>query len=245
MREALAYLLAITIAEIITVSLQPVWGIVGHITILVAAILHSALASKPAQQKLLLSLALVPLIRIISLSMPLADIPPMWRYPIIYAPLLAAAIVVARISALKAEDIGLRVRALPFQLAVALSGFVFGIAEYLILKPEPAIAMLTWQTVWLPALIFLTSTGFVEEFMFRGVMQRTALEAFGWRGIIYISLLFAIVHVIHQSAIDLVFVFVIAVFFAWVVKRTGSLLGVTLSHGITNIMLYLVIPFFL
>jgi len=40
------------------------------------------------------------------------------------------------------------------------------------------------------------------------------------------------------------FVFAVAMFFAWVVKRTGSLLGVTLAYGITNVMLFLVIPFF-
>ena len=88
-------------------------------------------------------------------------------------------------------------------------------------------------------------TGFVEELIFRGVLQRSAVAMWGWWGIIYVSLLFASVHMIHGSAIDIAFVFVIAVFFAWVVKRTGSLLGVTLSHGITNIVLYLVAPLLL
>jgi membrane protease YdiL (CAAX protease family) len=35
----------------------------------------------------------------------------------------------------------------------------------------------------------------------------------------------------------------VAMFFAGVVKRTGSLLGVALAHGITNVMLFTVIPF--
>jgi membrane protease YdiL (CAAX protease family) len=103
---------------------------------------------------------------------------------------------------------------------------------------------LTWQEVWLPALIFLMCTGFVEEFIFRGVLQRTAVEAFGWRGIIYVSLLFAALHMGFLSLIDVVFVFCVALFFGWVVKKTGSLLGVALAHGITNIILYLVAPFF-
>jgi len=93
-------------------------------------------------------------------------------------------------------------------------------------------------------LILLLGTGFVEEFIFRGVLQRSAVEAFGGWGVIYVSLLFAILHIGFLSWIDVVFVFVIALFFGWVVKKTGSLLGVTLSHGITNIVLYLVVPFF-
>ncbi len=63
-------------------------------------------------------------------------------------------------------------------------------------------------------------------------------------GIVYVSLLFSIVHLIHRSAIDIACVFVITLFFGWVVKKTGSLFGVTLAHGITNIMLFLVLPFF-
>ena len=41
------------------------------------------------------------------------------------------------------------------------------------------------------------------------------------------------------------FVLMAGLFFGWVVKRTGSLLGVSLAHGIANIGLYLVFPFVL
>ncbi|MFC1593058.1 type II CAAX prenyl endopeptidase Rce1 family protein [Candidatus Omnitrophota bacterium] len=51
-------------------------------------------------------------------------------------------------------------------------------------------------------------------------------------------------HMGFLSWIDLIFVFVVAMFFAWVVKKTGSLFGVILAHGATNIMLYLIAPFF-
>jgi hypothetical protein len=67
-----------------------------HIVTLVVLVGHSALAARSPHQKQLISLALVPLTRIISLSMPLADIPRTWWFPIIYAPLLAAGIAVMR-----------------------------------------------------------------------------------------------------------------------------------------------------
>ena len=163
MKEAVVYLLAIIAAEVITVTVEPVWGIACHIIVLVAVILHSALASRQPQQQLLLSLALAPLIRIMSLSMPLANIAQLWWYPIIYAPLLVAAVMVVRILGHKAKDVGLNFRLFSVQPVVALSGFVIGLVEYLILKPEPIIIELTWQAIWLPALILLMCTGFVEE----------------------------------------------------------------------------------
>ncbi len=245
MKEALIYFLAITAAELITAIGEPVWGIFGHIIVLIAVILHSALTSRQPHQQLLLSLALVPLVRIISLSMPLANIPQIWWYPIIYVPLLAAAFVVLRILGYKLDQIGLNFKRIRIQLAVALTGPVFGIMEYYILKPEPMVVKFSWQGIWPLALVLLVSTGFVEEFIFRGVMQQTALEAFGWRGLVYVGLLFAFLHIGFLSWIDVVFVFLVALFFSWIVKKTGSLLGVTLSHGITNIMLYLIVPFLL
>ncbi len=255
MKEAIIYLLAVTAAEVITVTVKPMWGIVFHILILVTLVLHAALIGKDTLQKFLLSVALVPLIRVISQSLPLANIPQVWWYPIVYAPLLVAALTVARLSGYRREQVGLTFQQLGLQLAVALTGLLFGVVEYFILREEAEVTGQVLQQTWLLAAFFLlVCTGFVEELMFRGVIQRSAEGMFGWRGIVYVSFLFAIVHLIHlfanghlirNSWTDIVFVFAIALFFGWVVKKTGSLLGVTLSHGLANIVLYLVIPFFL
>jgi len=243
MKEALVYLLVIAIAEVINATIGSVWGIVCHIIVLAVLILHSALAGKRVYQPLLLSMALVPLVRIISLSMPLANIPQVWWYPIIYFPLLVAAFQVVRLLGYSLEQIGLSLKRITIQLIIALTGFVFGVVEYFILTEEAQITGLILQETWLlSAFLLLVCTGFVEEVIFRGVLQRSAVQVFGWWGIVYVSLLFAIVHLIHNSLLDIVFVFVIALFFGWIVKKTGSLLGVTLSHGIANIVLFLVAP---
>jgi membrane protease YdiL (CAAX protease family) len=179
------------------------------------------------------------------LGMPLIPVDPIWRFPVIYVPLLVASVVVMRVLGYGRNDVGLNFRAFPVQLGVASSGLLFGWVEYLILRPGGMITQFTWSEVLPLALIFVASTWFVEEFAFRGILQRSAVDAFGgWRGIVYISLLFAILHMGFHSWLDVVFVFGVAIFFGWVVKKTGSLLGVTLAHGLTNIMLFLVIPFF-
>jgi len=49
----------------------------------------------------------------------------------------------------------------------------------------------------------------------------------------------------RRSLLDVLFVGVVGLFFGWVVHRTRSLLGVTLAHGLTNIILFLVMPFVL
>ncbi|MFC2031812.1 type II CAAX prenyl endopeptidase Rce1 family protein [Chloroflexota bacterium] len=64
-------------------------------------------------------------------------------------------------------------------------------------------------------------------------------------GLPYVAFLFAVLHLIQHSALVLVFVFGVGLFFGWVVNKTGSLFGVTLSHSIANSVLYLVAPFFI
>jgi membrane protease YdiL (CAAX protease family) len=150
-------------------------------------LIDAALVDRYFSGRLVLSLSLIPLVRIISLSMPLADIPQIWWYPIIYVPLLAAAIVVMRLLAYKPADIGMSFGFIPFQGIIGLIGIGLGVLEYIILIPEPLITELNWQTAWLPALILALTTGFVEEFIFRGVLQKVSVEMFGGWGIVYVS----------------------------------------------------------
>jgi membrane protease YdiL (CAAX protease family) len=245
-REAVAYLLIVTAAEVVTMFFHPLWGVIGHAAIMATAIVRSARTDDSSQRQLVLSLALVPLIRVIdlSLSISLIPIPTIGRFPIIYTPLLVASFVVVRALGYKWSEIGLNFKSLPAQVGIALSGVLFGWVEYLILGPEAMITQLTWSQVLPLALILLAFTGFAEEFAFRGVLQRSATGVFGWRGIVYVSVLFAVLHMGFHSVLDVLFVFGVAMFFGWAVKKTGSLLGVTLAHGLTNIMLFLVFPFF-
>jgi len=244
MLEPIIYLAAIVVAEVVTVFFQPLAGVIAHVCVLMTVIVRSARTADRLQRQLILSLSLVPLVRVVSLSIPLLDIPQAWWYPVMYAPLLVSAVVVMRILGFSREDVGLtlRGRSILFQAAVIASGFGLGLAEYHILRPESWISTLSWVEAWRPALLLGISTGFVEEFIFRGVLQRSAWERWGWRGLIYISVLFAVLHIGFLSWVDTVFVFGVAMYFAWVVKKTGSLFGVALAHVLTNITLYLIAP---
>ena len=70
MRVAILYLVAITGAEVVTNFGDPLWGIICHAVLLAALLAHSSWAVELPIHKLLLSLCLIPLIRITSLSMP-------------------------------------------------------------------------------------------------------------------------------------------------------------------------------
>ncbi len=245
MSLAIFYLVLIVSAEVVTNIFHLTQGIVFHGVILTGLIIHSSRTANLSTRNFLLALCLAPLTRIMSLSMPLTRFPVTYWYLIIYPPLFLAAWLASKHLDLTAKGIGLNAQKPRLQIGVALTGFIFGMAEYYLLRPEPLIPELTWAKVVLPAFVLLAGTGFVEEFMFRGVIQRASMIALGGRGLPYVALLFASLHLIHYSANpwDIPFVFLVGLFFGWTVNKTGSLLGVTLSHGITNVILYLIMPF--
>ena len=240
---ALVYLALIALAELVTTYGEPRVGLGLHGGLLVILLLHTALASGHAYHRLLLSLALAPLIRMLSLSLPLLDFPLLYWYLIISIPLFVATVLTVRALGFSREQLGLTMRKLPLQLLVALTGITFGVAEYYILRPEPLIANPTWGSILVASLILMVCTGFVEELIFRGVIQRASIQALGRFGLVFVALLFTILHIGYGSIPDMILVFSAALLFGWVAEATWSLLGVTLAHGLTNIMLFLVMPF--
>ncbi len=243
MKIALLYLVAIAAAELITALVNPLGGIVFHIVLLLGLISHASLAYRHPQHRLYLALALAPLIRLLSLSLPLPRFSQIYWYAIIALPLLVAVFAVMLRLGFRPRQVGLTLNKVPLQLVVALTGIPFGIAEFFILRPSPLVDSLAWGALALPSLILLVFTGFTEEVTFRGVMQRSANEVLGRWGWVYIAVLFATLHTGYLLVAEVAFVLVVGLFFGWVVQKTGSLLGVTLSHGITNIVLYLIVPF--
>jgi uncharacterized protein len=240
------YFVVIVIAECLTIFVFPLAGIVSYSLIMIVFIIQSVFIQNSNQRNLLLALSLVPLVRILSLALPLGQLSLVFRFPLIYAPLLAATIAVMWATGLRPAETGINLRYWPYQVAGGvIAGFGIGITEYLIIGTSPLINTFSLEAIWLPALLIIISTGLVEELMFRGVLQKLSEAAMGRQGIIYISLLFAILHLGFYSWQDVVFVFLVALFFAAIVKRTGSLLGAILAHGIANTTLFLIAPFIL
>jgi len=229
-------------------------GEMVHLLLLGALLFHAAFYTAGEEAgfrtdaaKFYLALTLAPLIRILNLSLPLAVFPLTYWYAMVSFPLLVGAVVVARINGYQRKEIGLGWgnNNLLFQLLVGLAGLPLGLAEYFILHPHPLVPVLSLPDVFLPALILLVCTGFTEELVFRGIMQKAASDLLGQKtALVLVSFIFATLHITHLSAVEVVFVFGVAVFFSAVVWRTGSLIGVTLAHGLTNIALYLILPFY-
>lgn len=236
------YLMLIALAEFLTAAVSPMFGLALHAALLFILIMHGAFGTNAHQRRLALGLMLAPLIRLLSLTLPLTRLPQAAWYPAVALPLLVATIVLIRQGGVSAQRLGLTPGRLPLELAMGGFGFGLGALEFLILQPVPIIEQFAWVSFLLASLSLLIFTGFAEELWFRGLLQHSALRALGNKAIVYVALLFAILHIGYLSFIDFLFVLAVGLIFGLIVLRTGSILGVTLAHGTTNITLFLLLP---
>lgn len=241
----LAILVFISLSEYLSTTLATVQiGLVGHGLALVALLLSAGLIADPKEQRIYLTLSFAPLIRLISLSLPMQGLPMIYWYLMVGFLVYIAIFFVIRYGRFSLKQSGLTARYWFLQLLFGLVGIGLGYLEYLILKPEPLVKEMTWAQLWFPALILLVFTGILEELVFRGLMQSAfAAKINRWLGMVLISVLFAVLHLGYQSLLDVIFVFGVAVVFGILTELTGSILGVSLAHGLTNITLFLVFPF--
>ena len=244
---AILYILEIVCAELLAGLVSPIGGIVLHAIVILTLMVHSSLAYPDPKYRFYVSLSLIPLIRVLSLSIPLEGLAgesqTSW-YFIIAVPLLAGTFMAIRTLKYSRSDIFLVTGNIPIQILIAATGVSFGIAQYYAVKPESFIDTLTLENAFLPTIALLLATGFTLELIFRGILQRSSLDAFGDRGLFFVALAFAVIHISGLSAAEIGLAFLMGLYFCWVVKRTGAIWGVMLSHGIANITALLIIPFY-
>src|SRR4030042_4948542 len=114
------YLVAFTAAELLTALLQPLAGLLCHGLIFITLLITGVRINEARSQNLTIALSLVPLIRIMSLSMPLATVPQIYWFPLIYIPLLVASAVVMWMIGLTPRKMGYIAHRLPIQIGFAI-----------------------------------------------------------------------------------------------------------------------------
>lgn len=234
----IGYSIAIIGVEIIGTAWDVLTGAILHAALIPLLLTHFVRAKGAPYGRALAVLALVPLLRILSLTMPVSELPLVYWHVLIGAPLLLGAILTARLLGLSAADLGLRSQHLLAQGAIALVGVPLGFIATLIAPQLPTPVFFNWQNGAAVVLILGIFSAFAEEFVFRGLLQRVMSEALGWGGVIVSSVLFAAMYAGSLSVVYVLFIGAVGLLFGWCVQRTGSILGVTLAHLIMSVMVF-------
>lgn len=191
-----------------------------------------------------LTLTLVPLLRVASLGLPLERLPPSVWSLAVWAPTVAAAVVMLRHLDLAPSAINLVPDRAPAQLLFGLIGLPVGGVAYLLLPAQPLAVDPSSRRSLLVGISVLFITGVLDEVMFRGLLNETARAVFGRSGIFYVSGLYAALQLETRSPGAVLVALGIALGASWWVERTRSVLGVAVAHGLANVGVYLLLPVF-
>jgi len=233
--------------------------LVDLVLVFVLPIVASRIVPKDrALASLLGALVLAPLLRVVSLATPFAPSSPILWLALVSVALLLASAAIMYAQRLHPRDVFLgigRRRYIPFNVGLAVVGFLLGSLEFQILHPAPCAALpcpnpILWsgdpgsEPFLIAVIVVFVATGVVEELIFRGILLRTGIRVLGRRAaLLYVTLVFAALHVGFLSAAELLFVFFLGLLFGVIVLVTESLWGAAVAHATANIALYLILPF--
>lgn len=233
----------LVLEELLISNGYPQMGLLLLGLLLLLLAVHMTFAVDRAVQRLVLAMTLVPSIRIVSITLPLVQLPQVSWYPLIAMVLLFYAWIIVNTLRLAPGDLGLRSGSLLFQLMLGLGGIGIGTLAAWMIAPAPLLGSVDSPALWVVVACMLLLVGFDEEFIFRGILQSTALPVLGRFAIPFVALLFAVLHAGFHLVGYILLVLLTALLFGYIVRWSGSILGVALARGLINIILLLGIPF--
>lgn len=236
-------LLFIVSAEAVFTFVNISIGVILYLTILISLLLTALMKKLEPRHPLYSALILLPLIRIIGASLPLAGIPEVYRIMTVSVPLFIAGVMVAKIVGITPAVMGFRISILPKQMLIALLGLPLGFIEFYMIRPDINISLAKPEEILLWVFTLILCVGLLEEFLFRGILFNTAHKLQGNnKAMVFTSLLYAALTIPSKSLLNVIYAFLVSILFCRIFIWKKSIVGISLAHGIINITSYLICP---
>ena len=243
----IGYLAASLCAEIVLPFAPIATGIVDAL-VLVAALSHfgwaqrSPLAIGDPPTRLLPAVALLPLLRLLSLTMPVPEFPTFIWLALAGAPLVLAIIVAARLTSMDILEVGLARISRSWQSgALVLMGVPAGLALAWLQEPS-------FSSTDTPAGAFaiaLVAVGFAaipEELIFRGLLQPLMSQTVGRSAVVIAALASGLTYAGSRSPGVMALMFGVGILYGWEVWRTNSIWAPIIGHSLLLVVGIFVAP---
>jgi membrane protease YdiL (CAAX protease family) len=237
-------LIAIMIAEILQYTGDLKACIFLHVVILLSLILSPVWISESSTGNSLQALALLPLLRLLNISMPVFSETTLYMFIFIYTPLLVTCYLIARhqLIPLFQEENTLKNLYIYVPLAL-LTGYFIGLAEWHTINAGNLIPDLSLKSLLELSFVMILVVGFTEELIFRSLLQTRLQTSFGMKnGLLITSIMFGIMHAGYGSFYELLITASAGILLGYMFQKTGSLVLVSFTHGFVNIFLFGLIP---
>ena len=238
-------LLFLTIFELFSLS-SPVNGLFLHSILSITILILSSITQNSDLRSFLIASLPIPMVRIVSLSAPLVEMTLVEWFLLISSLLILSIFISMRLSGLSPRDVGFRwpeKENFTLVIIVILLGIPLGFIEHRILNLQSIIQFDLARDLFVPFIAMYLGTGILEEFLFRGLIQKTSIDLYGRGfGLFFTTVSFMIMHIGWDSILDVLFVGVVGLFYSFVILRTKSLVSISISHTMVNLSLFILAP---
>lgn len=197
-------------------------------------------AAQVDETRAIVALAFLPVVRLVSITAPAAAASPAGQHLIVALLLLAS--VGWGVWGVGLPLASLRPRSEVRQVAVvALAAPLMLIAHYVV-RPASLSDGTRWTQLAVAA-VAVCAAAVVEELIFRGFIQQAFAGLYGSAvAPLLATAVYAIAYIGVRPSLLIPYAVVIGLLFGWIVERSHSLFGVTVSHSLVNIGVLVVLP---
>lgn len=218
-----------------------------HIGVLIALSLSDIIIKNLKVYRIYQALMLLPILRLVNLSMPVFFNTTLYTFVFVYAPLLVPLALILINQRSSFEHIGITAKNLPVYIILSIPlGFLLGLGEYLVIHPEYLIKELSIVNLLILTFIMVFFVGLVEEIIFRSILQVRLEDALGVKEAVLIAgLLFGLMHSGYGTSHEILYTGFVGLFMGFAFYKTKSLPFVAILHGLVNVFLFGILPHYL
>jgi membrane protease YdiL (CAAX protease family) len=234
----------IIIAEILLYLKQPYYSILLHVMTVIGLALSTSSLKSNTVKKAFQALMLLPILRLLNMSMPVFYDIMLYSLVFIYAPMFISLYLIIKHQMFTKKQLGIRFKMFGLY---AILGLVLGIAlaegEYRIITTEYMIPDLSIVNIIGLSIVMIFFVALIEELIFRSILQTRLEESFGMLpGLIVTSILFGIMHSGYGNPYEILLTAGVGLLLGYLFQRTRNLPFIVMTHGFTNIFLFGIIP---
>ena len=189
----------------------------------------------------LLAIALVPLLRILSLTLPLGEVRPSVWPVVVGVPLLVAVVLALRTLGWRPARVGLHRGRWSHEVGIALTGVPLSLIAFGLETDADDVDTTSWLGAAVAVAALLIGAAVIEELIFRGVLQQALTELAGRIGVLAAAALYVATYASSSSDAVLVAA-LLALVFATHRSQGGALSGVMVGRALTLIGALLLWP---
>lgn len=195
-------------------------------------------------KNLLMCVMILPITRLVGSTMPIQNLNFFTRISLVYTVVFVTTFLIFYNTKINFKEIGYSFKKLEYLPIAIILGMILAYIEYNILSPERLIDSLSFKNIMIGVVSMLVFTGYVEELIFRGLIQNILEKLYSQgKALVFSNILFTIMHIVWRDPLEILFVFMAGMTMGAIFAKTRSLILVSSVHGTINFFLFVIFPF--